>query len=221
LIFNDNLMFIHVPKTGGMAITEALLETLDPPVYYSVPKGAPAWRKTKPHITLIEGKRHEFLDEAAEVALGLGRRLEDFHSVIAAIRNPYEMEVSRYFYLRLGHPWDEGVGQQLALESDFATFAIESPFHGRPSARIDRFLTIEGVVPSNMIILRFEQLEADFRKALKTTGIADPPRLRTVNATKHADYREYLTARAEQAIYERFRWVFDQGFYPREPLVHG
>jgi hypothetical protein len=215
LIFNDNLMFVHVPKTGGMAITEALLENLDPPIHYSLPKSARAWRERKPNIHLYEGNRHEFLGEAAELAFAIGRRLEDFRCVMATIRNPYEMEVSRYFYLRLGYPWDTGKAQRIALESDFPPFAIESPYHGRRSAWIDRYFTLNGVVPSNMIIMRYEQLEADFRKAMMEAGIADPPRLRSVNTTEHGNYLEYLTAEAEQAIYERFRWVFDQGYYPR------
>jgi hypothetical protein len=36
-----------------------------------------------------------------------------------------------------------------------------------------------------------------------------------INATEHDHYLTYITPRAEEEIYKRFRWVFENGYYPR------
>jgi len=36
-----------------------------------------------------------------------------------------------------------------------------------------------------------------------------------INQSRRGDYRSYYTPQAEEAVYGRYRWVFDEGFYPR------
>ena len=55
------------------------------------------------NITIAEGSRHERLTEAAASLARFGRRLEDFDTIISIMRNPYDMEVSRYHFLRRGY----------------------------------------------------------------------------------------------------------------------
>jgi hypothetical protein len=40
-----------------------------------------------------------------------------------------------------------------------------------------------------------------------------------VNTTKHDAYREYLSHESEEAIYSKYRWLFDKGFYQRERVT--
>src|SRR5204862_3166773 len=57
----------------------------------------------RPKLRRIAGTRHENLVQAAQVLAPLGRKLGDFEIVLALIRNPYDLEVSRFRYLRRGH----------------------------------------------------------------------------------------------------------------------
>lgn len=217
MILNQDILFIHVPKTGGMAMTTKLLEVLPRPIYYAVPKGHEGKIKD-PNIIISIGDRHGNLREAKKWVESLGMSLNSFKKILVAIRNPYDMEVSRYFYLRLGHPWDRGQAQKIALEGDFEKFAVESLYHGRKLSEVEKYFVIEGKMPSNINVLRFENLQTDLKTALLEVGIEFGDPLPVVNKTKHGHYREYLTSKAEQAIYKRYKWLFDNDYYEREEI---
>jgi len=243
MLFNDTVLFLHAPKTAGMAITQFLTDNLPGPVILTEPLNVfdpsvrlPAVVRAKlevkrvmmrvgvwypRHVKVMEGKRHERLDEARDMLAQIGRGLEDFRRILAVVRNPYDLEVSRYHFLRLGYHGVRGVTrgreQQLAMELNFEQFAIRAGYAGRNPARIEEWYEIDGRMPDNMRILRFETLEDDLRDALSDVCSA-AVRLPHVNTTDHAPYKAYLTPRAENAIFRKYRWLFDRGFYPREPM---
>lgn len=209
MICNESLIFVHVPKTGGMSITEVLLKYLPRPVYYFLPS-AEVGRIPK-GVEIMPGRRHEFLAEAIGLAAGLGIAPK---RIIACIRNPYEMEVSRFFYLRKGHPWDKGPAQDLAMTNDFVKFAIESPYHGRATSQIQQYFEVDGKIPPMLRILRHESLDEDFAAAMTDIELRTGP-LPRHNISRHDRFDRYLTPDAEEAIYKRFQWAFDTGLYDR------
>ncbi len=216
MLFNQDLLFLHVPKTGGMAVTEKLLEVLPKPIYYALPEVVKDKAHNPPEIIAVAGKRHGNLQQAQEWVKEYGKTLASFKKIVAGIRNPYAMEVSRYFYLRLGHPWDKGQAQKIALESDFETFAVKSRYFGRKSSQIEKYFLINGTIPNNLTVIRHEQLYSDLAKVLAELNLNLNTAIARINSTKHADYQQYLTPKAEEAIYQRYRWLFDSGFYSRE-----
>src|SRR5687768_17179154 len=117
MLFSRDLLFIHVPKTGGMVVTEYLLRTLPRPVHYSHPHDPQ--HGGDPGIEEIPGSRHETLGEARRILSERGIRVHDLPLIIAVVRNPYDLEVSRYAYLQRGEPWDWGREQSLALSESF------------------------------------------------------------------------------------------------------
>lgn len=219
MLFNQDLLFLHVPKTGGMAVTKKLLDILPKPIYYALPDGANDKAHNPPEIIAIAGKRHGNLKQAQDWVAEYGKTLASFKKIVATIRNPYAMEVSRYFYLRLGHPWDKGKAQQMALENDFATFAIKSPYFGRKLSRVEDYFLVDGTMPENMMVIKQEQLNSDLTKVLAQLELTLETPITKINGTKHADYRQYITAESEAAIYQRYQWLFDAGFYQREAFV--
>ena len=219
MLFNQDLLFLHVPKTGGMAVTQKLLDVLPKPIYYALPEGAKNKVHNPPEIIAVAGKRHGNLQQAREWVAEYGKTLASFKKIIANVRNPYAMEVSRYFYLRLGHPWDRGKAQKIALDSDFETFAVQSPYFGRKSSLVQHYFLIDGKIPNNLVVIKHEQLHSDLAKVLAELNITLDSSITKVNSTKHADYHQYLTPKAETAIYQRYQWLFDAGFYPRETFV--
>jgi hypothetical protein len=171
------------------------------------------------NITIAEGSRHERLTEAGASLARFGRRLEDFDTIISIMRNPYDMEVSRYHFLRRGYLGVAGIArgraQKLALAGDFTRFACTASYHGRMPARIEDWYEVAGAMPQNLHIVRFENLEEDIERIFSRLY---PLRsgLPKLNASAHAPYQSYMNAEAESGIYRKFRWLFDRGFYKRE-----
>lgn len=243
MLFDDKLLFVHVPKTAGVSITKFLIDntpgkitlveegyrphpSIPLPVRVrvklSVRKLLRAGGISMPaSVTIVEGNPHWRLFQVQEFLAKLGRRLEDFCAVLAVVRNPYDLEVSRYHFLRKG--WHgvrglaRGAEQRIAMEGDFEKFALKAPYHGQLPARIEEWYEIKGRRPENLRIVRFERLEEDLRRVVGEFHpvTAKVPRL---NVTEHEPYASYLSPRSEEAIYKKFRWLFDQKFYAREAL---
>lgn len=241
MLFDDRLLFVHVPKTAGIAITNFLIHNIPGSMTLTEPSGAPdasvqlparvrAKLKLKRLLTVsrlwyprrvrvVDGKRHERLVEARETLARFGRSLDDFHTILAVVRNPYDLELSRYHFLRLGYHGIEGLArgreQRLAMVKEFEQFALSAPFGGRQGVRIEQWYEIDGRMPENLCLLQFETLEDELLRAF---GDIYPvtTRLRRENASSHGPWRTYLTPASEGAIYRKYQWLFDKGYYARE-----
>lgn len=212
MLWNDSILYLHVPKTAGMAVSQRLLERLPRPVWCSVPLGHEAG---PPDVKRVDGIRHETLSEARILLAREGRALDGFARILVTVRHPYAMEVSRYHYLRMGSPHDRNRDQELAERADFETFAVESTFYGRPQAELERWLLVDGRRPENLVSVRHENLEADLEEALAPLGLRSLARdLPCINESLHGDYLAYLTPRAKEAIVRKYAWVFESGLYP-------
>lgn len=237
MIFSEDLLFIHVPKTGGSSITAYLCDVLPKPIYLSQPFCEE--ELTDLGILQIPGIRHETLAEARDVVAAYGFDLDRFPLILATIRNPYDLDVSRYAYLREGHEWERGAEQDLALTSGFEAFAVRNPHrgghwttdgpngvspfefarHGRQRRGypndLAAFFAIDGHCPRNLRILRFEHLAEDLVAALRGIGIDAGGEFPWINRSDHDHYLSYYTPSAEESVYRRYRWAFDHGFYQR------
>ncbi len=213
MIFCKDVLFIHVPKTGGISLTKYLLEVLPRPVYYAYP--IVEHKPVDNGIVQIPGVRHETLEEAKEVLREYGFDLFKIPLILAVMRNPYSLEVSRYAYLQKGHSVDKGHNQQLALTRSFETFAIESNDHGGPLRPLESYFSLEGKIPRNLSIIKFENLAEGVREALRRVGIEKTVDLPQINPSRHDHFLSYYTKDAEEAVYRKYKWVFDNGFYER------
>jgi hypothetical protein len=240
MLFNDDLLFLHTPKTGGTSVTSFLIFNL-PHVTLTEPADNPdraavmtrgarlklalrrlrrrAGMLARPSVKVVEGSRHETLPEAAAMLAKLGRRLDSFRAIIAIIRNPYDLEVSRFHFFRRGYHGIPGAAHEyaevLAQAGDFTDFALKAPYHGRLPSCIEDWYEIDGRMPPNLRLVRFEALEAELY-ALMAQFHPVRTKLPRLNATEHASFASYLTPAAEEAIYRKYRWLFDRGLYARE-----
>lgn len=214
MIFTKDFLFVHVPKTGGMAVTELLLKILPRPVYYSHPH-EPNPELAAQGIVEIPGDRHEPMAVCRDVLAQHGVDIAKLKLIIAVVRNPYEMEVSRFSYLQNGHAWDAGLNQELAMSGDFEAFARDSEDHGGAARPIQSYFELDGVLPENLRVLHQENLAAELREALAGIGVAGELALPRVNTTEHDGWADYYTRGAEAAVHRRYRWVFEHGFYQR------
>jgi hypothetical protein len=216
MLFNDKVLFIHVPKTGGMATTSYLLKVLPGRKYYTAPQPDPDPAMAELDVRYAFGSRHETLGEARVVLGRLGYKLSDFSVIIAGARDPYAIEVSRYAYLHNGHSVDSGSEQDLAMSSDFATFVLKSD--KELAAPIEQYYTVDERMPNNLRIVRLEHLDDDLSQVFREFGVPWTGPVLRDNESVHDDYRSYYTTPSEAVVYDRYRWVFDQGWYARLDL---
>ena len=212
MIFSDDFLFIHVPKTAGMSVSNALLKSLRGNVYYAVPEGHGESRYGE---TVVVGRRHQTLASADGwfEQSGFAHRVANFKYIMTMVRKPYEMEVSRYHYLRKGHPWDKGPAQKLAQAGDFAAFVAGS----RWWFQFRDYYTVDGFVPDNLHVVRYENFEETVQRSF---GDCFSGKFRTeeLNKSHSTDYREYYNEATEELVYRKYQWIFDKGYYNREVL---
>ena len=170
MVFSRDVLFLHVPKTGGMSVTRFLLSALPGTVYYTALEP----QDDDCGAVFLKGIRHETLADAREILSREGLSLDAIPVILAVIRNPYEIEVSRYHYLRKGYRWDRRYDQALALTRDFETFVLRARPHAGVSRQLADYFSLDGERPPNLVMLRCESLAEDLEKALAGVALKSP-----------------------------------------------
>jgi hypothetical protein len=190
-----NCLFIHIPKTGGISIANALFGG-----------------RSGGHLTLHGYERI------------YGRRRVRRFFKFAFVRNPWDRLVSAYFFLKKGGMNDDDrrwAEQNLSAFDSFPEFverwvneeSVRSWVHFRPQCDIlcgrDDSLGVD-------FIGRYEQLEQDFERLRERLGFGDP--LPHLNRTQRAPYSSVydnrtreLVARAYARDIELFDYSFEDG----------
>lgn len=224
MLYTDDVLFLHVPKTGGMSTTIYLLGNLKGNITLVEPKRRiedalkhVPFDDVEARLTLVEGKRHEDLEQADRVLNGVGRSLSDFRVILATIRNPYDLEVSYFHHLQKKHVVarrsanSEAV--QIALSGDFTQFAEAAPFAGHLPSRLERYFQVNGQVPANLHIVRFESMIETIPQIIKPYSFERANFLHRNQSADRTKWQSYLTQQSENAIYNKHRYLFD--FYER------
>jgi hypothetical protein len=305
MVFNRDVLFLHVPKTGGVSVTNYLLQVLPAPVYY-VTKGPGKQAGDREGVSFIAGEAHQTLETAHKFLPAHGFELEQFPRILATLRNPYDLIVSYYTYKRSpeveftlldaalapgapgeligstpgrsrlqerlvealaklqpgtvgrfeptgsealnqlgkelhrvavdqGRPvetWTHGGAiyatlrirpqktfrnVHLSRHFDFPEFLHELTASGRNNhlSRMSKYYFLDGEMPANLRILRFERLADEVRDALKEIGIRGDAEFPWLNRSDHGPYVDYYDALSERLVFEECRWVFEQGHYRR------
>jgi hypothetical protein len=194
-------LFIHVPRTGGTALTQGVLvphlkgEQL-PRMRVEVKVRKGQFRLVRQHIT-----KRQLLDcgllrpeEAAELL------------TFATIRNPFDVMVSAYVKKRdvvAEERWARDTPRnvellELARTRSFTDYLAAAYGEDRTQRLIDAHL--DGVD----VVLRFERLQEDFDGVLDRLGVGQHLEIphQNVTAARARDYRSYYTPEA-RAIVER------------------
>lgn len=209
MILSERFAFLHVSKTGGTSVARALADVLPRPVYVF----ATHVSRLPPGAVHVAGTNHENLRQAREGAAKVGIDLAAVPVVLAFVRNPYEMEVSLYAFLRRLASAMASPDQPLAFAGDFAAFAVgRQPPDDRP---LHSYFELDGARPPNLWVGRYEHLEADLHRALAAAGIDARPTVSHTNASPHRPWRTYYTRAAEAAVHHRYHWAFAHGYYDR------
>lgn len=208
-----------------MAVSTLLWEVLRTPVFNSVPLDH--WdRIVRPGVAQVLGVRHENLYQAAAILGPFGKSLSEFSAIITIMRNPYDMEVSRYFHLRKPGAFEVTDERNLALALPFPEFVAQSryrtPHPNNPQLEfeesIKNYYAMGVVFPDNLKVLRYENLEVELGEQLSELGYGAVtiPKVNISEERGGLNYKNFVNSRrVENAVYEKYRWIFDHGFYPR------
>jgi hypothetical protein len=180
-----NFIFIHVAKTGGQALKKALGR-------YRVRKATGQWRRLLGHLPVPEGLDAQFGPHATArwLRLKLPRPFFDGAFKFALVRNPYDLAVSRYAYVReyAGHHQHHA-----AQEQSFADFLRAEKRRALWRQR-DQTAMLYDFAGAKLLVdkvYRFEQIEEAYRDIIERLDLPQMPELTRWNASTRDDYRSY------------------------------
>lgn len=242
MIFNDDLIFIHIGKTGGSSCASYLLHNIRPPIYNCHIKSIDEMKQLNIDgvIPKTDIGRHSTLAEALEyINLNTGKNLDDFRKVLAVIRHPYTLEYSLYKHLQKASVRKRRKANTKILKlanGNFKDF-VKYAGHHRGNFTQDAFVRVNNEIPDCVELVRFETLKESFLKAV-SPFIRDNPvpmritlryfvssliRRHTIDSFPHLNSTRYqhsiyeiLTDDIEELIYQKHKFMFDSGLYSRE-----
>lgn len=218
MLFNKDILFIHFPKTGGMSTRLHLQYLLEPPIYSigALNKDYPLYHvmpndtagKDRADIINLNGDKHWPIPGGMMAMRAMGIDPRGLKMIVVGIRNPYGTEVSRfafqkkYFHIPKDMPFAEYVSSpDTWFYGD--TYSIESYY-------VPPLPEQAGIVR----VVRYESLQADLDALGLGMGVVP-----WENKSEHGPAAEYVTTPdIEAAIYRRYQWIFDNGYYPRITL---
>jgi len=215
-----NFLFVHIAKTGGTSIRDALWRQkwTDP---YRIPQflcsklsamtGHKIGAKFPRHAKIIAAK--EMLPR--EVFEGLFK--------FAFVRNPWDLQVSSYHHIRRERP------QLITHIDSFEAFlrwkfdpARPPQYHADMSTELQSDYVID--LHGNTVVDflgRYEFLAEDFETACKRIGIQTPKLPHSRKATdRRKDYRDYYDDVTAQLVADHYRPDIERfGYRFDEPLA--
>jgi hypothetical protein len=200
MLFNKQLLFQHIPKTCGMSVKSYLQQALLPPVLVNT---------SIPDIM----DQHLTLDKSYEFIKSVGWDTKNM-TVLCVFRNPYEVEVSFYFYFRERFPnYTPNEYPYLTLARDSFEAYIKNNTMWNS---FEYYIQDNNVFPDKLNIIKAEDDLSNKLKSLVSelggnTNIAFPH----INTTTHNHFSTYYTPDLEEIIYNKYKWVFDNNYYNR------
>lgn len=193
------LVFVHIPKTAGSSIAEAL-----------------------DRLPLRNGPGHPVIDtpkhaKATELRRILGRRRWDDYFSFAIVRNPWDLMVSCYeWWLQKADRYPHIREQADAVRrlGSFEAF-LRSPWG---SQRINQFngdiedWYMDGDRQIVDFIARFEHLDEDWPEICRRIGV-EPFPIAHENRTQRRDYRSYYTDETRALVAHRFARTIERFGY--------
>jgi hypothetical protein len=212
-----NFLFVHIAKTGGTSIRNALWRQkwTDP---YRIPQFLCSKLSAMTgHKIGAKFPRHAKIIAAKEM---LPREVFESLFKFAFVRNPWDLQVSSYHHIRRERP------QLITHIDSFEAFlrwkfdpARPPQYHADMSTELQSDYVID--LHGNTVVDflgRYEFLVEDFETACKRIGIKTPKLPHSRKATdRRKDYRDYyndvtaaLVAEHYQPDIERFGYRFDE-----------
>ena len=216
MLYNTQALFLHYPKTAGKSASLYFCKNFRKPIYGMVSKGqfAEINMNEQDGVFLTEGRGHENLHYSEKKLAEKGQSIRDLEDIIVVTRNPYDLMVSNYFFLKQKFRKNTKMREKpnfiLAAENDFSGFCEKFQ-----PADFRNWVELDNKKPQNLHLLRFETLEDDFRKILKQSGLTERHRLQTLNKSIRPAASEMYDSTSKKHVDEKFDALFYYGEYEK------
>lgn len=213
MVFNEDILYLHIGKTGGMSTTIFLCENLTGNVFNVTPTKA----KDKFGKAInVDGQRHATLLEAKSfLKENYKRGLKDFKYIVAGLRHPYDLEISLFSHLRkkyLKKDLHSEIKINSVKDNSFDQFLKANLYH-RLNTPYEDYVSINERVPKKLRYIRFENIDADLNKLISDLGYSIKVKLPHRNKSKRDFDVSDLTESQKTIIQNKYRWIFDQKLY--------
>jgi hypothetical protein len=217
MVFNHEVLFLHLGKTGGTSVSWLLCNTLQPPVFNVVQKGVLKAIESQGYEFLLEGDRHTNLNDAKTLVEKYGMNITDFKLILVLVRNPVDLEFSLYRHSRKQEVIKRGntsvdnkLKKRIAdARGSFEDFALTDNAHYK--GRLRDFFTTENKIPEILKIVRMEEMHEVLPDLLRPFQKHYEPLPHRNKSDEIISNR--LSQKALLNIYRKYRWIYDQGFY--------
>src|ERR1043166_4255520 len=184
--FQKGFLFVHIPKTGGNSIQSVLARYSEDEITRRAGQdGVQRFGVSNPKYKL---KKHSPLTDY-RAALGEERFAQLYK--FAPVRNPWDRMVSLYFTPIQRKKWDRHAFKKTILEAlsgaDYLRLGKKDP---DPFKNVDR-------------IIRFEDIEEDFRAVCADLGLSAEP-LPRYNRSVREHYSKYYDDELRALVAKRF-----------------
>jgi hypothetical protein len=198
LSYSHRYIFIHVNRTGGTSITEALRPYAFVPGWS--PYRLPVIRKFATNYIGAVLDRNWGHVTARELQAALPRDVFDSFFKFAFVRNPWDWQVSIYCHViqRPDNPNYAFYNESLPTFADYLDWQIHR--EGR-DVQSELVLGDDGELLVDFVG-RFETLEQDFTAVCRRIGVDCS--LEHRNASTHRDYRDYYTPETKRLVAEAY-----------------
>lgn len=199
-----NFLFVHIAKTGGTSVRDALQKYRWRDPYYIPQFIASKLSGLVHHEVGIKIPRHAKVICAKEM---LPHEFFDNLFKFAFVRNPWDLQASSYHHIRRERP------QLMQGMDDFGTFLKwklnpERPYQYHIDTSIelqsDYLVDLHGNVVIDFIG-RYENLQEDFNHACETIGIKPFQLPHKRKATDRSDYRKYYSDETAELVANHFK----------------
>jgi hypothetical protein len=222
MIFNEDMIFIHIGKTGGMSCSHYLLHNLRGQVHNCHQTAADELKKlglgNKGIVSLDGIHRHCTLRESLDFIHAYnGSTLESFEKIVAVVRHPFSLEFSYYNHLKkpaVRKLRSKNTDLVKLADGSFESFIKESGYH-RPNHPQEAFFLLNNEMPDNLELIKFEQIQTNFPASVE--NFLSPDASYSFPARNKTDYKEqlrdFLSDEVKEQLYQKHRYMFDSGLY--------
>lgn len=168
-------------------------------------------------VFLETGGSHDNLKVSARIMESRGKSLSDIQAVLVPIRNPYDLMVSNYYFLRQSYEKNPKVRTRknfaLAMESTFKEFCMKTSVPD-----FTNWITVsEGMHTPNIELIYFENLNGSLRDIAAKYGIEEKFPVPHINASKRLQgYSSMYDEDSRDRIARELAPIFEAGGYSTE-----
>lgn len=218
MLYNKEFLLLHYPKTAGKSTAVYFCQNFEKPIHGVVSPGQISEIGMGPDddVHLEVGGSHDNWSSATKFLAEKGIDIRSFKALILPVRNPYDLYVSNYYFLRQSYERNKAMRSKenfaLAYKTDFPEFCQRMEM-----ANFAGFMPREDDPGQIQIeLIRFENLADDLSSLLKKYGISESHPLPHLNSSQRdRNYAEMYDEASKKKVDEAMDAMFKLGRYPK------